>query len=81
MKVISVVSTEMAIPASELTLSGTFEELGIDSLNGLSIMTELENAFRVHIADEAIGRIRSLADVVGAVKDALAERAGEDPDA
>jgi acyl carrier protein len=75
-KVILAVSTEMGIPASELALTRTFEDLGIDSLNGLSIMTELENTFGVHIENEAIARISSLADVVNAIQNALFEKAG-----
>jgi acyl carrier protein len=75
--VISVVSAEMGLPSEDLTLKRSFEELGIDSLNGLSIITELENAFTVHLENEAIAKIRTLADVVRAVENAFAEKAGE----
>lgn len=64
------------IPVETITLDSRFEELGIDSLDGFSLLYELEQKFDVTISDEdarAIGDVRSLLAVL---EHRLAERQG-----
>jgi len=46
---------------------GVLESLGIDSLNGLRIVAEIEKRYGINIPDEVIGRIRSMHDILALV--------------
>jgi acyl carrier protein len=75
-KVLSVVSAELGVPQSDLAQSSTLQELGIDSLHGLSIITELENFFKVHLENELIATILTLGDIVRAIENTLGDNSG-----
>jgi acyl carrier protein len=62
--VISVIATIKRIPEEQITLESTFEELGIDSLDGTEIVCELEERFRIEISDEVAQELTSVAQVV-----------------
>ena len=41
-----------------------FEELGIDSMDGVNIVFALENEFNINVPDEDVKNIRSVRDMV-----------------
>lgn len=61
--------------AASMTPTSTFEELGIDSLDGIQIVFALENEFDVSIPDDAAKSIRGIADIVEGIEKLLAEKA------
>jgi acyl carrier protein len=63
-----------AAKAASITPASTFEELGIDSLDGIQIVFALENEFDVSIPDDAAKSIRGIADIVEGVEKLLAEK-------
>jgi acyl carrier protein len=71
-KVIGIVADGQQIPRERITLDSSFEELGIDSLAGLSIVADLENEFRIDIPTEEVLRIRTVREVVESLAKALA---------
>lgn len=59
-KVIAVVNEETGKSASE---TSTFEELGLDSLDFVSLMLAVENKLGVRIPEEKYPTIESVADL------------------
>jgi acyl carrier protein len=62
-----IAETQRKDPA-QVTIDSTFEELGIDSMDGINIVFALENEFNINIPDEAVKTIRSVRDMVDGVK-------------
>lgn len=63
-KVINVVARTGHIPLETITLETTFDELGVDSLDTLTIVFALEEEFDINIPDEALREIRTVRQVV-----------------
>ncbi len=63
-RVISVIATAQKIPPEKVTIDSTFEELGIDSLDGVSILFALENEFNINIPDDKVEGVRSVRQMV-----------------
>ncbi len=61
-----VAETQRKDPA-QVTIDSSFEELGIDSMDGVNIVFALENEFNVNVPDEEVKNIRSIRDMVDGV--------------
>jgi acyl carrier protein len=72
-EVIRVIAQTQRIPMEAIHLDSTFEELKIDSLDGINIVFALENAFHIEIPDEAMRTMRSVRDAVTGVSRLLSE--------
>ena len=66
--VIRVIARSQRIPAANISLDSTFEELKIDSLDGINIVFELEKEFNIEIPDEGVQNLRSIRDTVDGVR-------------
>jgi acyl carrier protein len=66
-RVISCIAESQKIPAEKITLDSTFEELGIDSLDGVNILFALENEFNINIPDEGVQGVRGVRQMVEAL--------------
>ncbi|MGO9097328.1 MAG: acyl carrier protein [Bryobacteraceae bacterium] len=66
-RVISCIAESQKIPAETITLDSTFEELGIDSLDGVNILFALENEFNINIPDEGVQGVRGVRQMVEAL--------------
>jgi len=77
-EVIRVIAQTQRLPAESITLNSTFEELKIDSLDGINVVFALENAFSIDIPDEAVRTMRSVRDAVAGVAQ-LRSRAAVQP--
>ncbi len=51
------------LPIDQVTPDASLEELGVDSLNGLRIVAEVEKRYGVNIPDDAIGKIRTMPEI------------------
>jgi acyl carrier protein len=67
-KVIDVIARTQHLPAETITLDSTFEQLKIDSLDGINIVFELEKEFNIEIPDEGVANLRSVRDTVEGVR-------------
>jgi acyl carrier protein len=76
-KVISVIAENQRISPEKITVDSTFEELGIDSMDGVNIVFALESEFNISIPDEAMKELRSVRNAVEGVEKLLAAGAGE----
>jgi acyl carrier protein len=74
-RVIAVIAKAQHIPADSLTIDNTFEELKIDSLDGINIVFAIEEEFGIEIPDEEAKQIRTVRDVADGVDKLLAAKA------
>ncbi len=73
-RVIQVIVKTQHLEASRITLDSSFEELGVDSLDGVNILFALENEFDIQIPDEAAKQIRGVRQTVEGVENLLAQK-------
>lgn len=56
------------IPPEQVSLDKTFEELGMDSLDNMNLLFEVESTFNISIPDEEARAIRNVRQVVDGVR-------------
>lgn len=69
-RVIKVIAKTQRIPLETVSIDSTFEELKIDSLDGINLIFALESEFNVDIDDEqarSIKSVRQMADGIAAL--------------
>jgi len=71
-RVIAVIARMQKIPVDSVTLDKTFQELNIDSLDGINIMFEVENEFGIEIPDEETRQIRSVRQMAEGIEKLVA---------
>jgi acyl carrier protein len=74
-QVMAVIAKSQRIPVETITLDSTFEELKIDSLDGINIVFALENEFGIGIPDEGVQNLRSVRETVEGIAELLREKA------
>lgn len=74
-RVIRVIADTQKIPPGSIKPESTFEELGIDSLDGINILFGLENEFNIDVPDDAASSIKSVADLAAGVAKLIEARA------
>ncbi len=63
-KVAGLIATNNDIPIKSITLISTFEELNMDSLDGLSLIDDLEQEYNVAIPNQEAMKIRTVRETV-----------------
>ena len=63
-KVIEIIAREQHLDPDTVTMNSTFEELGIDSLDGVNILFALEEEFKIDIPDAIAQNMKSVRQVV-----------------
>jgi len=71
-RVLAVIANTQRIPIEKLSVDSSFEELGIDSMDGVNILFALENEFDITIPDEAAKQIRNVRQMIEGVEKLLA---------
>lgn len=71
---IAIIAKAKNIPAENISLDTTFEELNIDSLDKINISFEVEETFDISIPDEALGSLKTVGDVVRGVDQLVAAK-------
>jgi acyl carrier protein len=79
-RVIEVIAKTQRIPLESISIDSTFEQLKIDSLDGINIVFALENEFGINIPDEGVQSMRSIGETVEGVRKLLASKAAESED-
>ncbi len=67
-RVISVMAKTQHMPVEKITIDSSFQELGIDSLDGINILFALESEFDINIPDDAAKEIRTVREMVEGVR-------------
>ena len=67
-RVLHVIANTQRISPEKVTMDKSFQELGIDSMDGINILFALENEFDITIPDEQAKQIRSIPEMVEGVR-------------
>jgi acyl carrier protein len=74
-RVVAIIARTAKIPAERISLESTFEELGIDSLDGVELVFEIENEFNINVPNENAREMKSVRRVVEGIEALLAQDA------
>ena len=72
-RVLSVIAATQRISPETVTIDKSFQELGIDSMDGINILFALENEFDITIPDEQAKQIRSTREMVEGIAKLVSE--------
>jgi len=67
-RVIKVFADFKKISPDEIKSDTTFEEMGLDSLDGLNLIFELEEEFDITVPDDKVQEMKSIKEVVAGVQ-------------
>ncbi len=73
-KVIQLIAENQQIEADQITIDSTFEELGVDSFDGVNLLFAIESEFELSVSDEQAKQLRSVREMVNGVREMLAEK-------
>lgn len=73
-KVIQLIAENQQIEAGKITIESTFEELGVDSFDGVNLLFAIESEFELSVSDEQAKQLRSVREMVDGVREMLAEK-------
>jgi acyl carrier protein len=76
-RVLRIIAETQRKDVSQVTIDSSFEELGIDSMDGVNIVFALENEFNINVPDEEVKNIRSVRDMVEGVRKLVNREAGQ----
>ena len=74
-RVIKVIAKTQRIPLETVSIDCTFEELKIDSLDGINLIFALESEFNVDIPDENARAIKTVRQMAEGVAHLVAQKA------
>ena len=77
-RVLRVIATTRRVPIESVRPDSTFEELGIDSLDRINILFELEGEFDIEIDDEQAKQVTTLQEMVDGIALLLAAKAAKE---
>jgi acyl carrier protein len=74
-RVIAIIEQAMKLEPGRVQPASTFEELAIDSLDGINIAFALESEFKIDIPDAELPKMRSVGDITTGIASLLAAKA------
>jgi acyl carrier protein len=75
-RVLKVIAATQRISPEKVTVDSSFQELGIDSMDGINILFALENEFDITIPDEQAKQIRSIREMVEGIEKLVSQSPG-----
>jgi len=76
-RVLNCIAATQRINPDTVTMDKTFQELGIDSMDGINILFALENEFDITIPDEQAKQIRTIPEMVEGVRNLVLATSSE----
>ncbi len=67
-RVIACIAKTQHIAPETIAIDSSFEQLGIDSLDGINILFAVENEFNINVPDDAARSIRTVRQMVEGVE-------------
>lgn len=67
-KVCKAIASVKKIPVENVNAGHSLEELGIDSLDAVTMVFDLEEAFQISIPDEKVRSLRTVQDIIDGVR-------------
>ena len=78
-RALRVIATKQGLPLDKVRPECTFEELGIDSLDRLNILFELEGEFDIQIDDEQAKQVTTLQQMIDGITQLVNAKAKSSP--
>ena len=79
-RVLRVIATTQRIPLEKVKPESTFEELGIDSLDRLNILFDLESEFDIEIDDEEAKKVQNIPEMIAGITHLVEAKAKASPE-
>lgn len=73
-RVARVIAKAQHLPVESITIDSSFEQLKIDSLDGINVLFAVEGEFDIDIPDDAARQIRSVREMVEGIENLLAAK-------
>lgn len=73
-RVIQLVAETQKLDPAKITSESTFEELGIDSFDGVNLLFAIETEFDIRVSDEDAKQLRGMREVIDGVEKLLAAK-------
>ena len=80
-RVLRVIATARQVPPESLNPDKTFEELGIDSLDRLNLLFDLEGEFDIQIDDEQAKSVTNIREMIDGIQHLLDAKSQASPKA
>lgn len=66
-RVLKIIANTRRIPLESVRPDSTFEELGVDSLDRLNILFDLESEFDIEIDDEDAKKVQNIPEMIAGI--------------
>jgi acyl carrier protein len=78
-RVLKVIATSKRLPLESVRDDSSFESLGIDSLDRLNILFDLESEFDIEINDEEAKKVQNIHDMVEGITHLVQAKTNSSP--
>jgi acyl carrier protein len=65
------ISNKFDVPKSEVSLNSTFKSVGVDSLDGVEIIVDVENEFKINVPDNRLLILQSVGLLVDYIDNSI----------
>ena len=73
-KVRELIAKNNHLPPETITMDSTFEDLNMDSLDGLTLVNDLENTYNITLTNEEAGKIATVRQAVDSLETFIAQK-------
>ena len=67
-RVLQAIATVKKLPRERISAGQSLEELGVDSLDAVTLMFELEEALHISIPDEKVRSLRTVQEMIDGIR-------------
>jgi acyl carrier protein len=79
-RVLKIIANTRRIPLELVRPDSTFEELGVDSLDRLNILFDLESEFDIEIDDEEAKKVHTIPEMITGITQLVEAKAKASPE-
>ena len=79
-RVLKIIANTRRIPLESVRPESTFEELGVDSLDRLNILFDLESEFDIEIDDEEAKKVQNIPEMIAGITHLVEVKAKASPE-
>lgn len=74
-KVRELIAANNHLPPETITMDSSFEDLNMDSLDGLTLVNDLENTYNITLTNEEAAKITTVRQAVDSLETFIAQKA------
>jgi acyl carrier protein len=72
-KIVELISTKKGVPPEQVTIDSSFESLGMDSLDAVELVSDLEEVFNVNIPNAELHHFKTIRQAAEGLEKAIAQ--------